>query len=156
MKGRFAKACFAIAAALVIISAPVGATVTLTMDGVWWQALTHDEKVIAVQGMAAGLFSGYDPAHTDGWFDAIETLKVPFTPANAKKLRFGNPPYFSKSFGTYVDELDAWYEVHPKRTGIEPAYLLIECFADKPRLSAASAKIAGMPTCETLGSDADK
>jgi hypothetical protein len=43
-------------------------------------------------------------------------------------------PSFSKTFGTYVDEIDVWYEVHPKSTDIGPAKLLNECFADKPEL----------------------
>ena len=146
MKGRFAKASFALAAALVFISAPVGATVTLTMDGVWWQALTHDEKVIAIQGAQAGLFSGYEAGHIDSWFEAIRTFKLPSSAF--AKLGLGKPPFFSKPFGTYVDEIDVWYEVHPKRTGIEPAQLLIDCFADKPAFSPAQ--------CENLGSDADK
>jgi len=149
MTCRFAKAFFALAAALVFISAPVGATVTVTMDGVWWQALTQDEKAIAIQGMQAGLFSGYDPGHSDGWLDAIGTFKVPYTPANAKKLGLGRPPYFSQSFGAYVDELDLWYKVHPKKTSVLPADLLVECFTDKPVFSPAD--------CEKIfGSNADK
>jgi len=148
MKGRLAKAFFTLAAALIFISAPLGATVTLTMDGVWWQSLTQDEKVIAIQGIQAGLSSGYRA----GWFNAIRTFKVPpkvrLTPEAAKKLGFVKPPYFSKSFGTYVDELDHWYEVHPKWTYILPANLLRDCFADEPAFSSAY--------CEKLGSSEDK
>jgi len=148
MPGRLAKVSFALATMLMVVSGPVGATVTLTMDGVWWQSLTKNEKIIAIQGIQAGISSGYRA----GWFNAIGTFKVPpkvrLTPEAAKKSGFIKPPYFSKSFAAYAHELDHWYESHPQWTDILPTVLLRDCFADEPILSRAN--------CDRLGSNADK
>jgi len=147
MKRRLAKASFALAAALVFVSAQAGATVTLSMDGVWWQSLTRGEKVVAVQAVITGISTGYALGHSNGWSDTLDIFKLTPTGADARKLGYGKPPHFSKSFGTYVDELDLWYEGHSK-TSIGPSALLAWCFDDNPEFSAS--------VCETLGSDADK
>jgi hypothetical protein len=156
MNSRLARASFALVAALVFISAPVGATTTVTMDGVWWQGLAQSEKVVAVQAMIAGLDSGYKLGHSDGVMDALGNLQgSPLTLAAvnnrlaaAKKIGLGDPPNFSQTFGTYGDEINVWYEVHPKRTSILPADLLALCFDDKPILTPAD--------CNSMGSNADK
>jgi hypothetical protein len=146
MKGRFAKASFAIATALVLLSAPVGATTSVTMDGVWWQGLSEGEKVVALQGILAGLSTGYDQAYYDGAFAAMATFKVPVTSSAAIKVPHGTPPDFTKPFGTYIDELDLWYKTYPKAATVYSSYVLVWCFADKPRLSQAE--------CGKLGTDA--
>jgi hypothetical protein len=147
MKRQLAEISLAIAAALVFISSPVGATVTITTDGVWWQALSRDQKITAMQGLQAGLTTGYFSGFLDAEIQVSLGLKLPVATVN-KKIETNYQPVFSKSFGTYIDELDVWYEVHPKRTGIEPAQLLGDCFADKPAY--------GPQDCEKLGSEADK
>jgi len=154
MKARFAKASFALAAALVFISTPVGATTSITFDGVWWQGLSSNAKVVALQGILAGIDMGY----TSGWYGGdLYVSNTYLTPQqrtavinqHAKKpldeldaLRAAAPT-FSKTFGTYVDEINVWYEVHPKGTGIPPAQLLSGCFADKPDYDPA--------TCDNIG-----
>jgi hypothetical protein len=156
MPARLAKASLALAAALLLIAAPVEATTSLTMDGVWWQGLSQGEKVVAVQAMIVGLDSGYKLGHSDGVMDALGNLQgLPLTLAAvnkrlaaAKKIGLGDPPDFSQTFGTYVDEINVWYEVHPKRTSILPADILALCFDDKPILSPAD--------CNSMGSNADK
>ena len=153
MKARFAKASFALAAALVFISAPVGATTSVTMDGVWWQGLSQGEKLVAIQGLIAGMPMGYASGVTDGWWEAMNAFKVPTSQRQTATSKFlnGNPlagkPQFSKSFGVYVDEINVWYEVHPKRTRETPAGLLGICFADKASPPGG---------CDNLGSDEDK
>jgi len=145
MKGRFAKASFVIAAALVFISTPVGATTSITFDGVWWQGLSSNAKVVALQGILTGIDVGY----AAGWFDGdLYVANTYMTPqqTNArlhesfdKTMNGVNAlraaiPTFSKTFGTYVDEINVWYQVHPKSTDILPAKLLLDCFVDKPEL----------------------
>ena len=151
MKGRLAKATFALAAALVFVVTPARGTVSVSEDGAWWQGLTATEKVVALEGMLAGVDSGYISGHTDGYFYALLTFGVPPSKweGNAAALsdeRLAKKPKFSKAFGTYIDEINVWYEVHPKRTSIDPSDLLESCFADKPIL----------PSCDDLGSDLDK
>jgi len=146
MKDRLARASFAIAAALLFASAPVGATTSITFDGVWWQGLSSNAKVVALQGILAGIDMGY----TLGWFGgdlyisntymtpqqraAITNQKLKKSLDEVDALRAAAPT-FSKTFGTYVDEIDVWYEVHPKMTVIGPAQLLGDCFADNPAYS---------------------
>jgi len=145
MKGRFAKASVAIAAAIIFNSTPLGATTSVTMDGVWWQGIPSNAKVIAVQAILAGI----DIGHTAGWFDGDSYVANTYLTAQQTNARLkenfnksmdevnalrASAPTFSKTFGTYVDEIDVWYEAHPKSTDIGPAKLLNECFADKPEL----------------------
>jgi hypothetical protein len=159
MKRRLAKASFALAATLLLAVAPVGATTSVTMDGVWWQGISSNAKVVAVQGILTGIDSGY----TSGWFGgdlyifstymtpqqraSITNARVTKSLAEEDALRAAAPT-FSKTFGTYVDEIVVWYEVHPKSTSIGPAQLLEECYADKPPLTASD--------CDALGNAAAK
>jgi len=155
MRSRFAKVFFALAAALVFISTPVGASVSITMDGVWWQGLSDREKVVAVEGIITGIGSGYAVGHPDGWTDAVNMLKVSnsqidqfFTKlASGKPVEYLTGPEFSKTFGVYVDEISLWYKVHPN-SSMGPAALLGMCFADKPKFS--------IEICVTMGSKPDK
>ena len=162
MKSRFAKARFALAAALLFVVAPARATTSVTMDGVWWQELPPNVKVYVVQGMITGLAEG----HNSGWADGEKYVRDTYITSSqqrlailqkeTKKLMAGtnaeaaNAPVFSKTFGTYIDELDTWYQAHPKRTIIRPIVLLDQCFADNATLPAIGL------SCDDLGKDFDK
>lgn len=154
MKSRLVKASFAFAAALVFISVPVGATTTLTTDGVWWQGLSEDEKTFTIEGMVSGYNRGYEAGRSDGWYEAIHVLKVPISEQTAASKFASEPPppkkpKFSKTVGIYIDEINLWYKTHPKRTSISPSQLLDLCFVDEP-LSPTGV------TCDDIGKDADK
>lgn len=154
MKDRFAKAFLGVAAALLFAVAPARATTSLTMDGAWWQGLSQGEKIVALQGILDGLDSGYDSGRTNGWFEAIHTFGVPFSQVQTASSKFindppPNKPQFSKTFRIYIDEINLWYEVHPKRTTVKPSGLLGYCFVDKPSFSPGA-------TCDDFGKALDK
>lgn len=157
MKGRLAKATFALAAALVFVSGPARATESVTFDGVWWQGLTRGEKIVALEGILAGIDSGYSSGWWGGGSYILNAYMTSQQRAAVMNRRFRTltvesdaeraaAPAFSKTFGTYVDEIDVWYEAHPKRTSVEPVNLLEGCFANKPIISS----------CDDVGSDLDK
>lgn len=154
MKRRFARAFFALAVALLFAVAPAGATTSVTMDGVWWQGLSESEKIVAVEGMLAAFDSAYTAGAATGINWAVVAFKVPAAQVNKatdaiirEELHAG--PEFSKTFGVYRDEINVWYEAHPKRTAISPDMLLSTCFADKPSFLPGQ-------TCDDLGSTFDK
>lgn len=135
MKGRVAKATFALAAALVFVSGPARATESVTFDGVWWQGLRQAEKVVAIEGMLAGYDSGYRDGWLAGYYYAVFAYAVPFSKLqNATQTWNGmskKETSFSKPFGTYIDEIDAWYEGHPDKLGtVYTSALLVDCFSD--------------------------
>jgi len=153
MKGRFAKASFALAAALLFAVAPARATTSVSEDGVWWQGLSANEKVVALQGIMTGISVGYVLGHAAGRTDTYQLFKVPESSLESAIMAGHVPPdseiapTFSKTFGTYVDEINVWYKVHPN-SSMEPSSLLGMCFADKPEFS--------LEICATIGSNADK
>jgi hypothetical protein len=133
---------------------PASATTSLTTDGVWWQGLTEREKIIAIEGMLAGFNSAYVQGAATGVNWAIVAFKVPSAQVNKSTdaiigAEMNAEPHFSKTFGVYRDEIDVWYEAHPRRTTISPDLLLSTCFADKPSLRPGQ-------TCDDVGSALDK
>jgi hypothetical protein len=150
VKSWLVKVSLALAVALLFAAKPASATTSLTMDGVWWQTLSRDQKIIAVEGMLAGYHSGYGDGWNGGYRYAIRAYNVPLSKSvplltNSLVASATSEPAFSKTFGTYVDEIDVWYEAHPKRTSGFPADLLSRCFAD-----AGPGQF-----CESYGSAAD-
>lgn len=121
-------------------------TVTVTLDGVWWQGLDLHDQLLAVQGMIAAL----DFKCAMGPNDVLKDGSV-----QCSHWPDGKPQevrWFSKPFGTYIDEINAFYVAHPKRpTIILPVTILGQCFADDPFMS----HLHGY-SCDSLGSYADR
>ncbi len=116
------------AAVSALTAAPAFATTTITMDGKWWQGLPQDSKVYVIQGMMV--------AYTIGWIDGVGSLATagPTPPETVKDTMayMGKlAPDFSKSFGTYVHEIDDFYIDHPKSLDLSTGTVL-GCLADKP------------------------
>ncbi|MBD5605185.1 MAG: hypothetical protein IAI48_08870 [Candidatus Eremiobacteraeota bacterium] len=90
------------------------ATERIIFDGAWWQSLTHDEQLIAVQGMLSG--------YSAGFLDGAVGEELPRKPTMAQldartrqldrvaKYAYAESPY---SFGTIVDRISAAYRDHP-------------------------------------------
>ena len=71
---------------------------------------------------------------------AVAAFKVPSAQQNKAldaliREEVHGGPQFSKAFGVYRDEINVWYEAHPKRTAISPDLLLSTCFGTNRHLA---------------------
>jgi hypothetical protein len=100
---------------------PVGATEYVSSDGAWWIAASDLQKVLMVQGLIAGL--------EEGWVAGASAV-YSFSPsAKPYQTALKYDLQFSKSFGAYVDRIDA-VEADGGAQKIPLAIVMI-CLADK-------------------------
>lgn len=98
---------FAFATLLAVFALPAAAQQRITFDGTWWQNLSHDEKISAVQGMLVA----FEGARQVGIVDAC----LKYYPKTYKTCMTKVPvsPVLDLTFGSYVDRIDAVYREHP-------------------------------------------
>lgn len=110
---------------------PGDATVTLNMDGVWWQSLGEQDQLVAVQGMVAGFHAGwlgaakYHPPNKPFPFDTfLDTLSH-------------QPDPSGMTFDTIADHITEAYRDHPALLKVEVSSFLPCAFmADGCELTA--------------------
>lgn len=129
------------------------ATEFVTMDGVWWQTLSEHDQITAVKAMLPAIHVGYVSGRVDGFFEAVEAFRrvIPYNKEepiidNWHRTSVSREPEFTHTFGVYIDQINVWFEAHPKRTSSLPADLLFFCLADKPEIK---------DNCKTWDSAAD-
>ncbi len=113
------------------------------LDGQWWQGVPEAAKISVVQGMISAFYSGYLSGHAD----ATTRASKPITKAwenheiswslyqklwNWESLSV-NPGAveFSKTFETYVHQLDDFYVANPQAIRVNVG-IVLRCLSDKP------------------------
>jgi len=109
---------------------PTSATDYVSTDGIWWVDATGLQKVVIVQGLIAGLEGGFEAGASAVYYFSLSAK--PYQSALKLELKF------SKSFGAYVDLIDA-VELDKGARNIPLATVMI-CLADKNPNSAACVK----------------
>lgn len=140
----------AVVALAFLIALPIGqvrAGELVTEDGAWWQGLPDGTKVFVVQALIDSIDTTYGIAS-----DATGSLVLQTINADENKPCFALPtcarlslnltnlllsrsgksaPTFSKSFGTYVDEMNDFYVRHPEFTQWTVTQVMY-CLSDTP------------------------
>ena len=132
----------AILLALLFALVPAGGsgteTTIVTTDGVWWQTLSHADKLTVVEGMLVGFQAGYRSAQgnaADALSPVSEYSDKHVSSASRKVLRpvailaDKTPKFYEefdiavsaefpnvadRTFGTMVDRIDSVFDNHPK------------------------------------------
>jgi hypothetical protein len=140
------------------------------MDGVWWQGLTEDQKIAAVQAMMVayrkGYYDGSDEAAGNAailkWksWGGPRPTPPPGSPSAPPGIDFidqkayrqvmqqttaNRPSFDGRPFVDAVTEIDAIYRAHPSLLTTEVSAFLV-CAATSPKSRAA----LHLPTCEYL------
>jgi len=146
---NISKPHFITAAALfagIILGLTVGravATETVIEDGVWWQSLDYDHQLVAMQALIQG--------YQQGWNDGTIAESVAVTavipkywtePLSTAHMSDAPAPNFPQNFGTYVSEMNSFYEDHPEAASVTAGDVL-GCLASPPDIE-----------CDQLAKDA--
>jgi hypothetical protein len=78
-------------------------------DGTWWQALTADQKIVAVQSLIAGYRIGFFEGH----FIQLGIDMKKASKAAIDQMKFAERLRFSKSVETYVIDINSFYDKYP-------------------------------------------
>lgn len=145
-------------------------TTLVTMDGVWWQGLTEDQKIAAVQAMMVAYRAGFDDG-SEAAADSAAVLKwkswngpKPSPPSGSPPVPRGidlidqkayhevmqqatrnRPSFDARPFVDAVAEIDSVYRSNPTLLTTEVSAFLV-CAATSPKSRAA----LHLPTCEYL------
>src|SRR5262249_19882405 len=119
------------------------ATESVTMDGVWWQQLSDEAKLYAVQSMV----DSYQIGYLQGSATVLKKIlfsKIGSTSGGMKAvadaMKSNRVPEFSKTFGTYVDQINDFYASNPAKAGIRVG-LVIGCLSDHPVVQCSDLKV---------------
>lgn len=119
-----------VVAVLSLAQAVRSTTVTyLTTDGIWWEGLSDEDRVVAVQGMLAGFNAGYNNALAQALFDVADTAAKktgPFVYSKLSNVEIANrfngimkqvqrerPSFAYRAFSKTADIITSTYENHP-------------------------------------------
>ncbi len=130
----------------IILGLTVGravATETISEDGIWWQGLDYDHQITAIQALMAGYQQGWD----DGAIakSVAVNLVIPkywTLPLQTAHMSDSPSPSFPKTFGTYISEMNSFYEDHPDASSVTAGNVL-GCLSTPPDID-----------CDQLAKDA--
>ncbi len=103
-------------------------------DGIWWESLAHESKLVAVKVMIDAYESGYASGALDilsANAHNIADNKKAFESLSSAEERLG----FTRTEKTYVDELDDFYANYPDLMDKVLVSDLMDCMADHPKQS---------------------
>jgi len=92
----------------------------VTHDGAWWQSLSRDEKITAVEGMLVGYSAGWEDAAFRSASDISTRLQRAgknvgrSVAQHRQQLIDEEPQYGSRTFGVMVSKLDEVFNKYPK------------------------------------------
>lgn len=128
LRMRSALFCAAGASVFLSLAFAIGrATTTVSMDGSWWQELSQPARVYVVEGMTDAYESGYiDGARdrSDAVYAVLNPQQSPKSVSSSESQRIQNAanswvmPRYSKTFGSYVNEITDFYANYPNKTNI--------------------------------------
>jgi hypothetical protein len=119
--------------ALGFLVRPALGTEYLNLDGNWWNSLNASAKLSVAEGMTTAYEHGYSDGTADAATYATKHLKASLQNTDlAMNMMLSNPnPAFSKTFGTYVDEISDYYVNNPEMLGKFEVGAIVSCLQDK-------------------------
>lgn len=131
---------------LIIVALPASATESVTFDAEWWNSLTEDGQISAVQGAIDAFSDGYEEStinsavylriSADGDRSKAHGIPSQYLYAASDHILSSRAPQFSKTFKTYIDGITDFYENYPAASSATIGYVL-RCLSDTPLDSCA-------------------
>ena len=118
-----------------VIIAPAKATDLVSFDGTWWTGLTDEQQLTAIQG----LLSGYQEGYNSGYIAAAVNDINHYHSTRSQAQLAGDPSasvHFSKTFGTYQQEVTDFYSQHNSSMTIAVGNVM-SCLSDNPQFTCA-------------------
>jgi hypothetical protein len=109
---------------------PAVAQDSVTLDGNWWQSLSEDEQLVAVESDISALELGYLYGIT-----APALIGHPWS-SNIYLQLLRREPRFPHTFGYYIAAITDFYVMH-SRAIKAPVSEVLSCLADNPMSSCA-------------------
>lgn len=138
-----------------LLAMRASASTTVTFDSVWWNGLSQDEQIVAVEGA----IDSYQQGYTNGAIALsgtvhdymLQHVKVSDRDSIATAMYHAldkmpkMTPIFSKTFGTYIHGISDFYSNFPDASKVTIGGIVV-CLADKPERSCEQVAKAASKT----------
>ncbi|HUY11789.1 MAG TPA: hypothetical protein VMV73_05965 [Candidatus Dormibacteraeota bacterium] len=105
------------------------------VDGTWWAGLSSDEQILTVEA----LVYSYQAAFDNGFIRAAKKDVAEYHSTRTTAQLTADDAQnvsFSKTFGTYQQEITDFYSAHPGSMGVNLGDVM-SCLSDDPQFSCA-------------------